>query len=77
MGGVLRYVNRFGVAHAVTDGGKGDLDGARNASVSLAIGPEPLFVSIAAAPPAGMATAPAPAATRAPTPVRTPTPTPR
>ncbi len=76
-GGVLRYVNRFGVAHAVADGGKGDLDGARNASVSLAVGPEPLFVGIAAVPPAGTPSTPVPAATQAPTPTQTSTPTPR
>ncbi len=64
-GGSLRYVNKLGAATVVADGGSGDQDGARDGSVSLAIGPDPLIVE-------GI---PATAPTATPTPSRTPTPT--
>ena len=73
-GASLRYVNKAGTATTMADGGTGDRDGARNGSVGLAIGPDPLIVDGVASP---LPTAtPTPSRTLTPTATRTPTRTP-
>jgi len=81
-GGNLRYVNKVGAETTVTDGGMGDLDGATNGSVGVAIGSDPLIVdgvtsSLPTATPTPSRTF-TPTATRTPTrtPTETPSPTP-
>ncbi len=70
-GGALNVVDKFGGVQYIVDGGAGDLDGTRNASVRITIDADPRLISVSSIMPTST---PTPTVTVTATVTRTPTP---
>ncbi len=70
-GGTIAVTDKGGAVITVVDGATGDLDGKRDGFVVLAVGPNPLIVSVVASSPPS----PGPTPTSTPKPASTPAPT--